>query len=186
MKRIVPLLMVSSVALSGTCALGKVYPPITLTLDQAYYYQANGAADPGKNQVCEGYLLESNLLPSTLNANIALDGAQRRVWLGWATARSNAPALFMLAPHGGPGHLAFETLSTQDGRRIFGVQVARVTFIVNTGNNAASQPYIGHVIISPPGDHGTGFSCMLTNATEQPSSIDTDATNRADHTGSRQ
>jgi len=179
MKRIAPLLMLSSVAMSGTSALGKVYPPINLTLDQAYYYQANGTSDPSKNQICEGYLLESNLLPSTLNAHIALDGAKRRVWLGWATARSNAPELFMLAPHGDPGHPTFETQSTQSSRRIFGVQVARVTFTVNTGNNAASQPYLGHIIISPPGDESTRFSCMLTNAIEQPSSIEIDATHRA-------
>jgi hypothetical protein len=183
MKRIVPLLMLSSVALSGTSALGKVYPPINLTLDQAYYYQANGTSDPSKNQICEGYLLESNLLPSTINANMVSDGRTHRVSLGWATRRSTAAELFVLPAHGRAKDLDFRTPSAQDGRRIFGVEVAHVSFSVNTGDNAASQPYIGDIIISPPGDESTRFSCMLTNAVEQPSSIEIDATHRA---GSRQ
>lgn len=171
MKRVVPLLMVSSAVLGGTSALGKVYPPITVTLDQAYYYQANGAADPSKNQICEGYLLESNLLPSTLNATIAVDGGKRRVWLGWASARSAAPELFALKPHGGRRSLAFETQSDRRGRHVFGVEVTRVSFMVNTGANAAWQPYIGDVIVSPPDIDGIRFGCMLTNAIEQPASI---------------
>jgi hypothetical protein len=170
MKRVVPLLMASSVALSGTSALGKVYPPITMTLDHAYYYQANGAGDPSKNQICEGYLLESNLLPSTLNATIAVDGGTRRVLLGWASARSAAPESFALEPHGGPGSLAFETLSDRR-THVFGVEVTRVSFTVNTGANAAWQPYIGHMIVLPPEMDGIRFGCMLTNAIEQPASI---------------
>jgi hypothetical protein len=171
MKRVVPLLMVSSAVLSGTSALGEAYPAITLTLDQAYYYQANGAADPSKNQICEGYLLESNLLPSTLNATIAVDGGQRRVWLGWASARSPAPELFALKPHGESTSLAFGTLSDRRRTHVFGVEVTRASFTLNTGANAAWQPYIGQVIVSPPDMDGIRFGCMLTNAIEQPASI---------------
>ncbi|NRO98249.1 hypothetical protein GWC77_20200 [Paraburkholderia sp. NMBU_R16] len=79
---------------------------------------------------------------------------------------------FALKPDGGTGSLAFETMSDSGKKHVFGVEVTRVSFTIDTGANAAWQPSIGHVIVSPPDIDGIRFGCMLPkNAIEQPASI---------------